>query len=501
MCDLTEEKSISIGRPIANTQVLILDKDGDLQPIGVAGELYISGEGLARGYLNRPELTAEKFILNALKPGGRMYRTGDLARWLPDGNIEYLGRMDSQVKIRGFSIELGEIEAQLLKHPNIKETVVIAIEKQERAKTLCAYFVASEKLEAYEIRELLSKELPDYMIPSYYVQLDKIPLTTNGKIDKKKLLEWDITINTETEYVAPQNEIEKELEEMWKQLLKISKLSIYDNSFEVGGNSIDAIQLAERILKIGASVKVSDIYEYPTVNSMASYIRDNFSEQVRLPAHDIKIEEKPLQASDVKIISGIVENKDKYPWEQLGCFYRPFAILFESFSMGYFDIFLFYTSYYNSFSADGQFSNIFEEDKTCKQSFFNFYENVLKDRLGLYINLIEFWTEEEMHLKIREELDSGAPVLVPIDLIELSYNQGYKQESHMHFFIMKGYNNSKEIYYILDNMHLEGGSSTIYKDFTLKYKDLYGMMQAYFKNFYPNMEKYQMWSLNAKSDR
>ncbi|MDP4147694.1 MAG: amino acid adenylation domain-containing protein, partial [Bacillota bacterium] len=202
---------ISIGKPISNTRLYIVDKNNKLQPLGVPGELCISGEGLAIGYLNRPELTEEKFIANPYEPGEKMYKTGDLARWLPDGNIEFIGRMDHQVKIRGYRIELGEIESQLLKHEEIKEAVVIDREDTEGNKYLCAYVVSNKEITVTELREHLAKELPDYMIPAYFIQLENIPLTPNGKIDRKALPEPEGEINTGVEYAAPRNEVEEKI--------------------------------------------------------------------------------------------------------------------------------------------------------------------------------------------------------------------------------------------------------------------------------------------------
>ncbi|WP_438498695.1 AMP-binding protein, partial [Paenibacillus sp. IHBB 3054] len=179
--------AVPIGGPIANTQLYIVNDNRQLQPIGVAGELCIAGDGLARGYLNRPELTAEKFVDNPFEPGTRMYRSGDLARWLPEGNLEYLGRIDHQVKIRGYRIECGEIEAQLMAHAHIREAVVMAREDEQGQAYLCAYLVSDEAVPVPELRAQLATQLPDYMIPSYFVELEKLPLTPNGKVDRKAL--------------------------------------------------------------------------------------------------------------------------------------------------------------------------------------------------------------------------------------------------------------------------------------------------------------------------
>ncbi|SFJ94199.1 non-ribosomal peptide synthetase, partial [Thermoflavimicrobium dichotomicum] len=217
-----ETDMVPIGRPIHNTRIYIVNQHNQLQPIGVPGELCVSGEGLARGYLNRPELTAERFVENPFVPGERMYRTGDLARWLPDGNIEYMGRMDEQVKIRGFRIELGEIEAKLLEHPVVREAVLLARRDEQGHSYLCAYLVTDGPWTVAEMREHLGQSLPEYMIPSYFVGLEKLPLTTNGKVDKRALPEPRADLMSEG-YVAPTNATEESLVQIWKDVLKVEQ--------------------------------------------------------------------------------------------------------------------------------------------------------------------------------------------------------------------------------------------------------------------------------------
>ncbi len=266
---------VPIGKPIANTKVYIVDKSSNLQPIGVAGELCIAGDGLARGYLNSPKLTAEKFVDNPFRQGTRMYRTGDLARWLPDGNIEFLGRIDHQVKIRGYRIELGEIENKLVEHGDIKETVVVAKDDNSGGKYLCAYVAAEKMLTVTELREYLAKDLPDYMIPSYFMQMDKLPLTSNGKIDRKALPEPDNSVSTGTEYEAPRNEIEEKLVEIWKEVLYVEKIGINDSFFELGGHSLKATSLSAKIHKqLNVEVPLKVIFNKPTIKGISEYIKE-----------------------------------------------------------------------------------------------------------------------------------------------------------------------------------------------------------------------------------
>lgn len=264
--------NIPIGKPMNNTQVYILDRHNHLQPIGIAGELCISGDGLARGYLNQPELTESKFVINP-HTGKRMYRTGDRAKWLPDGNLAFLGRMDYQVKIRGFRIELEEIENLLLSHDLISEAVVIDRENEHGEKYLCAYIVANEELAAAELREYLKHSLPDYMIPSYFVKLDQIPITVNGKIDKRALPEPKLT--QEVEYVPPTNEIEEKLVKIWSEVLGIERIGINDDFFALGGHSLKAMMVNNQTSKeFDVELPVRQIFDDSTVKKLAKFIEE-----------------------------------------------------------------------------------------------------------------------------------------------------------------------------------------------------------------------------------
>nr|WP_308737839.1 non-ribosomal peptide synthetase [Nostoc sp. 'Peltigera membranacea cyanobiont' N6] len=266
------QQVVPIGRPIANTQLYILDKHLQPVPIGVPGEMYIGGDGLARGYLNRPELTQEKFIPNPFSDAKseRLYKTGDLARYLSDGNIEYLDRIDNQVKIRGFRIELGEIEAVLNTHPQIPQAVVIVREDIPGNKRLVAYVVSSDQsLTTNQLRQFLKEQLPEYMIPSSFVTLDNLPLTPNGKIDRKALPTPDAEISREHEYVAPCTAIEQILTNIWQQLLLKEKVSIHDNFFEIGGDSILSIQVVSRAKNSGIQITPKQIFQNQTIAELA----------------------------------------------------------------------------------------------------------------------------------------------------------------------------------------------------------------------------------------
>jgi len=270
--------SIPIGRPITNTNVYIFDPSLQPVPVGVPGELYIGGAGLARGYLNRPELTAEKFIPHPFntEPGVRLYRTGDRARYLPDGNIEFLGRLDHQVKLRGFRIELGEIESVLQQHPAIRDTVVVLREDTPGDKRLIAYLVSthSQLLTVSELRSFLQSKLPDYMIPAAFVFLDTLLLTPNGKIDRKALPLPDPTRpKLELAFVAPRTPEEETIAEVWREVLGLEDVGIHDNFFELGGHSLKATQVMARLrTALQIELPLRTLFETPTVAGLAANI-------------------------------------------------------------------------------------------------------------------------------------------------------------------------------------------------------------------------------------
>lgn len=280
-----------IGKPILNTDIYIMDKRLHLLPIGAPGELYIGGLQVGRGYLRNREATAEKFIPNPFNKSDRIYKSGDLARWLPDGNIEFLGRIDHQVKIRGFRVEPGEIESRLLEHQAVKEATVVAQEDKNGDKYLCAYIIAAQRKEkdaassqesspaenhpdAGELRRYLAGTLPDYMIPSFFVFLESFPLTPSGKIDRRNLPEAAHLIETKIDHALPRNKIEEEIAKMWLDVLDIKKVGIYDNFFELGGHSLKAIKLISAVQKnLNVKLSMTDIFRAPTIASLYEIVQ------------------------------------------------------------------------------------------------------------------------------------------------------------------------------------------------------------------------------------
>ncbi|UED72201.1 non-ribosomal peptide synthetase [Brevibacillus sp. DP1.3A] len=259
-----------IGKPVHNTQLLVLSHDGQMQPVGVPGELYIAGVQLARGYLNRPELTADRFVAHPFVEGERVYRTGDLARWLPDGNLDYLGRIDHQVKVRGYRIELGEIEAALSAHEEIREAVALTKLEEDGSHRIYAYYVADREFNSAELRAYLSLCLPDYMLPSAFTRVDNIPLTSSGKTDRKALLMLETFVEEEF-YVEPRTEMETNVAAQFARILSVEKIGIRANFFNHGGDSLRAIRLISALNgKLGVNVSLPELYEHDTVEKMAA---------------------------------------------------------------------------------------------------------------------------------------------------------------------------------------------------------------------------------------
>ncbi|MCD0465152.1 non-ribosomal peptide synthetase [Flavobacterium sp. ENC] len=260
----------SIGKPISNTQVYILDNNLFPTQLGVLGKIYISGAGVTRGYLNKPELTAEKFIENPFVPHTKMYDTGDLGRWLPDGNIEFLGRNDEQVKIRGFRIELGEIETVLLQFSDDLRQVVVQPQHVNGEKTLVAYYVSDTELDKTEIRRYLQNRLPEYMVPSFLVVLEDLPVTTNGKVDRKALRGISEADIIRKEYVAPRNEIEQKIALIWQEILGVEKVGVTDSFFELGGHSLNATKLISIIHKqFNVKLSIIDLFDNIILEELA----------------------------------------------------------------------------------------------------------------------------------------------------------------------------------------------------------------------------------------
>ncbi|HEY0611736.1 MAG TPA: amino acid adenylation domain-containing protein, partial [Chitinophaga sp.] len=268
-----DQIKVPIGRPLTNSRVYILNDHGQLQPPGVAGEICIGGNSLARGYLNQPALTAERFIPDPYNPGQLMYRTGDIGKWQPDGNIIFLGRKDDQVKIRGHRIELGEITQVLQGHKDISTAVVTAAKDSSGDNLLVAYLLSAIKLDITDLRAWLAARLPHYMLPAHYIQLERLPLLPNGKLNRKALPAPQGPASTTT-YVAPRNPVEEQLVQIWQQILGREQIGVQDNFFELGGHSLKATRLVSQVQKeFGVSVNIKDVFMNPTIETVGELIR------------------------------------------------------------------------------------------------------------------------------------------------------------------------------------------------------------------------------------
>ena len=309
-----EGRTVPIGRPIANTRVYILDANLEPAPVGVAGELYIGGPGVARGYWQRVELTAERFVKDPFveEAGtGRMYRTGDLGRWLPDGTIEFIGRNDQQVKLRGFRIELGEIEARLAEHPGVGAAVVVAREDVPGEKRLVAYYTrvtsraqeeTEEKAGPEQLRAHLAARLPEYMVPAAYVQLESLPLTRNGKIDRKELPAPEGDAYATRGYLAPEGELENLLAGIWQELLRVEGVGRHDNFFELGGHSLLAMRVITRIRQVlSVEVTISDLFAHPVLADLARAMESAAHAELPPITHVERVQGVPLSFAQQRL--------------------------------------------------------------------------------------------------------------------------------------------------------------------------------------------------------
>ncbi|MDX9882074.1 MAG: amino acid adenylation domain-containing protein [Prolixibacteraceae bacterium] len=316
---LNNDGSSNIGVPLPETRVYILDEALQPAPAGVYGEIYVAGTGLGKGYLNRPELTAERFIDNPFENNEKMYKSGDVGRWLFDGTMEYLDRSDNQVQIRGFRVETAEIEMQLRQHPAVSDTVVIAVDK-EGTKELAAYLVAKEEVKINELKSFLSSSLPAYMVPSFFIQLEKIPLTTNGKLDKKALPPAIQNIATGAVFQTPETKIEASLLELWQEVLAVENISIYDNFFDIGGNSILLVKLHGKINeRYPGALEITDLFSKSKIAEQAACIAQKTDAEAE--THSKQNQREAEKLHDIAIVGiasriGACETPEDF-WKEL----------------------------------------------------------------------------------------------------------------------------------------------------------------------------------------
>lgn len=341
------EKDIPIGKPITNSTALVLDKYGNILPIGIVGELSVGGAGVARGYLNSPNISEEKFVMGKFDNNQRIYKTGDLAKLLPDGNIEFIGRIDHQIKIRGYRVELNEIQNRILMYSAIKEAVVLTFDRGNNDKYICAYITSEEVIDTDVLKEYLSNNLPYYMVPTYIIQIEKFPLTINGKIDKKALPSPNY-VQENTKYEEPTTDLEKNLVQIWQDTLGIEKISTSSNFFQLGGDSIKAMKMVAKAEKKDITIALSDLYEYMTIKELANHI-DN----VKKNELELEISESKITNNEVAATTEIFNNYTE-DWSNIN---EPFSLTDIQFAylMGrdpQFELGGFSTHYYAEFETE-----------------------------------------------------------------------------------------------------------------------------------------------------
>lgn len=467
-------KTSIIGKPVYNHTVYIVNKDYNLMPIGVPGELCVSGKGVARGYLKEQGLTDEKFVtVPAINDGKRIYKTGDMAKWLPDGNIEFLGRMDEQIKIRGFRVELSEIENSLLKCEFVKEAVVVVKEDKTGSKNIVAYLTSDKVVKVEELRECLSMMLPDYMIPAFFVQLEKIPLMQNGKVDRRTLLKQNENVRTGEQYLAPGNNIEKKMANIWEQVLGLDRVGVNDRFIDIGGDSMKAIRITMECEKQGIKLTVTDIFSYRTISKIVKNIECSNSVKEGLEG-DIQSVNEAKESNKLKIkvqrdittylhrslpLCAILAYEENYPW--------------------------YYQHYLQIFSV--KYSNGF-----CRAEFLEPKNNFSEIFHETYIPFSEMENSPSIIEFIVNKIDLGYYVTVYVDEYHLPEKASYNKSHFVHPSLIYGYDNKEK-----KLMSIGFDADGIFREITFDYNSFAGAYEdgkQHYKEFAPwaEMEAIQL---------
>ncbi len=451
---------IPIGKPIDNTRIIITDKNGNQQPIGVPGELCIAGDNLARGYLNNEELTHSKFVYSTEDPSERIYQTGDLARWLNDGNIEFLGRMDNQVKIRGFRVELGEIEKYMRDFAPVRQAVAVVDSKQN----INAYYVAEQFIDARAIRQYMLTKLPSYMIPAFFFRISKLPLNASGKCERKLLHHYIMTEEYNTENMEEVTELQSQLVLIWEKIIGIKNIQCGDNFFEIGGNSLHAIKLEVEMEKIGYTMEAADIFKYQTLREFADSL-ENQNQSTRVV---------PVSADHDYAAQNLMTN----------------AIS----NIGIFNEFRYRSCFYNAI-----FGALLCIDRSVMPVLINdVFVYSYRDQLQLRIDyrerypLIEVLEKHNIasHLQnntmdmietIKASVDSGSPIVIAIDSFYEPIRKDTYQKMHWpHYLLIYGYDEQRKTIAIIEHLHRE---SLSYDKRELSYDDILRCYNSYMENY------------------
>ncbi len=484
-------KEVTIGKPIQNTSIYIFDKNFKLQPIGVTGQLCIGGAGVAKGYINNEKLTKEKFIKNNYFLDERMYQTGDLARWLPNGEIEHLGRLDYQVKFRGYRIELGEIENCLLKIEGVREVAVILKGNNEDEK-LYAYFVGNQEYTVLELREELRKYVPDYMIPSYFIRLDEMPLNSNGKIDRGALPEDIGQTKIGIYYEEARNEMEVKMVKLWEKILSVDKVGINDDFFILGGHSLKLIELQVELEKENIEIDLDIIYRHRTIKDIINFIENKSIIDTVSNKEDteeiINIETEVVNKDDVED-SKIIKNIE--PYNEIffkSCFYNSLFPILRSYGKDEVTVLLNDVILYKFYENDTKF-NLGITYLPVKP-----VEDIINE-IGLRIET----DERKLNLieGIIEAIDKKGCVVIWVDCYYLPYRKDTYMKIHWkHTLLIYGYDKKNKNFNIIEHTHRDNLN---YRKQIVSFDELISGYEGFIKS-YNELPTYYEFYLNKKQD-
>lgn len=467
--DVTAANCVNLGTPIANTRIYIVDKALRLVPVGVEGELCIAGDGVALGYWKRDELTAEKFVHCPFTDSGKMYRTGDLAKWLPDGEIQFLGRIDQQVKVRGHRIELGEIESALLKMEFIDAAVCIAKEDGQGNKFICAYYVSPQELSADTLRNYMASSLPDYMLPSFYIPLPELPYTPNGKVDRKILPDPYFIESGLFVCEPPADEMEERLLSIWKRVLEVEHIGVTDDFFNSGGHSLKALKLEVELEKAGIALSSEDIYRYPTVREASKRLREG--EHSYVPsAHPSLAKVKPLELEGATMVSDekLIEPFNKLFYKE--CFYNSLFPVVGYYRKSILPILMNDTIAYSYDPTSNHFKVEYREAKPIHQL-------LLEQGIEMEEKAVSHSVIEDLQMSIR----GSKPVILRVDCFYASKRSDTYHKKHWpHSWLVFGFDDARKLFCVIEHDNIE---NLTYQKRWVSYDDTVQCYNGYLSHF------------------
>lgn len=489
---------ITLGKEFDGVKLIILNEKNEIAAKNEIGEIYVASDYLATEYWNNKIETEKAFAID--ERFGRVYKSGDLGFYSDNGMVKFAGRKDFQVKIRGFRVELGEIETQIMKYKGIKQAVVIDRGEAEN-KFLASFLVLNENIDTEDLRGNIQSKLPEYMVPSKFIVMDKLPLTLSNKVDRKYLK--TIEIKEEAVFEEAKDELQKTLVKLFAKIVKVENVGINHDFFTLGGNSLSALELITEAKKYGINLKYEDIYNYKSIKEISKYLSES-CEEIQLIEIKEANEESNENKNEFRMLSEINPYQDKYTIREIDCFYRPVAMLHKYYKEEYYNLFLMYFNYYTCYTEDGYFEeNRYVANEEPNSSFMRFYDDILKDKFGLEFIKTVFENKESFHDQLQSTINEKCAVLIGMDLYHLNYSSIYLEKHQGHYFIIKGYNKKKKIYYILDNTHVKGGVTTEYDEFVVSFEDLYNMSVNFFEMLYPKSKiKYfhSLKKISAKNE-